>query len=281
MIEFSAGIVSLYYVYGAAEPEHRCRLPSQIWPNDNQFNPINAQHEACLRQYIPMENGRWDQCHIFNLTISNKSLIDCPNGWVFDRSVFLGLTFTEEASLVCHAKAKKSWLSTLMQMAGFALLIIGVLADRFGRKAIITTVSLLLLTICLSMQIVMQWIPISINLKFGLLLTNQFAFGLIFSTVNVAFVLMLELTTSTYRSIAGSIASCCFAFGGVLITLFAYLTRHWQTLLWTVTAFIGLSFPYLYYIPESPLHLYSTKQYSKLETLLRRIAKTNGRTDSE
>ncbi|CAF3814538.1 unnamed protein product [Rotaria sordida] len=57
MIEFSAGIVSLYYVYGAAEPEHRCRLPSQIWPNDNQFNPINAQHEACLRQYIPMENG--------------------------------------------------------------------------------------------------------------------------------------------------------------------------------------------------------------------------------
>ncbi|CAF1394132.1 unnamed protein product [Rotaria sordida] len=281
MIEFSAGIVSLYYVYGAAEPEHRCRLPSQIWPNDNQFNPINAQHEACLRQYIPMENGRWDQCHIFNLTISNKSLIDCPNGWVFDRSVFLGLTFTEEASLVCHAKAKKSWLSTLMQMAGFALLIIGVLADRFGRKAIITTVSLLLLTICLSMQIVMQWIPISINLKFGLLLTNQFAFGLIFSTVNVAFVLMLELTTSTYRSIAGSIASYCFAFGGVLITLFAYLTRHWQTLLWTVTAFIGLSFPYLYYIPESPLHLYSTKQYSKLETLLRRIAKTNGRTDSE
>ncbi|CAF3924408.1 unnamed protein product [Rotaria sordida] len=100
MIEFSAGIVSLYYVYGAAEPEHRCRLPSQIWPNDNQFNPINAQHEACLRQYIPMENGRWDQCHIFNLTISNKSLIDCPNGWVFDRSVFLGLTFTEEASLI-------------------------------------------------------------------------------------------------------------------------------------------------------------------------------------
>jgi len=164
MIEVCAGMVSLYYVYGAAEPEHRCRLPSQIWPNDNQFNPINAQHEARLRQYIPMENGRWDQCHMWNSMSSNKSLIDCSNGWVFDRSVF-GFTFTEEASLVCHAKSKKSWLATLVQTAGFALLIVGALADRFGRKATTIGTTLLLLIICLFMQIIMQWIPMSINTK--------------------------------------------------------------------------------------------------------------------
>ncbi len=64
MIQFSAGIVSLYYVYGAAEPEHRCRLPSQLWPNDNQFNPNNSQYQTVLHLYIPIENGKWDQCHL-------------------------------------------------------------------------------------------------------------------------------------------------------------------------------------------------------------------------
>ena len=92
---------------------------------------------------------------------------------------------------------------------------------------------------------------------------------------------MLELTTSTYRSVAANISLASFAFGGVLITLFAYLTHHWEKLLWTITAFFALSTPYLYYMPESPMYLYSTRQHSKLERLLQRIAKANGRTDSE
>ena len=164
MMQTSACLVSLYYVYGAAEPEHRCRLPSSVWPNDNQFNPIDIEYEVRLRQYIPLENDRWDQCHLWNSTSSNTTLVDCSNGWIFDRSVF-GFTFTEEASLVCHDKAKKSWLATQVQTAGFLLLITGTLADRFGRKTTIVGVSLLLSIVCLSMQIIMQWIPMSMNLK--------------------------------------------------------------------------------------------------------------------
>src|ERR1700734_8397 len=61
LIQIFAGMLYFYYVYGAAEPAHRCRLPSSLWPNDNQFNPINTEYEARLRQYIPMENNRWDQ----------------------------------------------------------------------------------------------------------------------------------------------------------------------------------------------------------------------------
>ena len=117
--------------------------------------------------------------------------------------------------------------------------------------------------------------------RFSLLLINQFAAGLVFSVSSISFILMLELTTSKYRSLAGNIALSSFAFGGVVITLFAYLTRHWEKLLWSITVFIGLYHPYLYYMPESPLYLYSTKQYSKLEKLLRRIAKTNGRAESD
>ena len=164
MIAISSGLVSFYYVFGAAEPEHRCRLPFALWPNDTQFNPTDANYLTLLHQYIPMENDKWNQCHLWNSTSDNTSLIDCSNGWVFDRSVF-GFTFTDEASLVCRSKPKKSWLSTLVQTAGFLLVIIGALADRFGRKAMIISVSILLLITCFSMQIAMQWIPMSIDVK--------------------------------------------------------------------------------------------------------------------
>lgn len=163
-IAISSGMVSLYYVFGAAEPEHRCRLPFSLRPNDTQFNPTDTTYLNLLHEYIPMENNKWDQCHLWNSTNDNTTLMDCSNGWVFDRNIF-GLTFTEAASLVCRRKPKKSWLATLVQTAGFLLIIIGTLADRFGRKAMIISVSLLLLIICFSMQIAMQWIPMSIDVK--------------------------------------------------------------------------------------------------------------------
>lgn len=165
MIEISAGLVSYYYIYGAAEPEHRCRLPSTLWPNDNQFNPIDPEYQTYLHRYIPIENGNWDRCHLWNVTNSNQSLIDCSNGWIFDRSVF-GLTFTEQANFVCNNKPKRSLIATLLQIAGFLILIIGTVADRFGRKPAIIGGNLLLVVVCLLIQISMQWISMSINLKY-------------------------------------------------------------------------------------------------------------------
>lgn len=165
LIEASAGIVALYYVYGAGEGEHRCRLPSDIWLNDNTYNPLEgSEYGNVVRRYIPQENNKWDQCHLYSSGKLNLSLIECPNGWVFNRNVF-GLTFVEESSLVCGNKWQKSWLSTLVQLAGFVLLIVGGFADRFGRRPTIIGVILVLLTVCFSMQIVMQFIPMSINVK--------------------------------------------------------------------------------------------------------------------
>mgnify|MGYP001058584150 FL=1 len=164
-LEIAASLVSFYYVFGAAEPEHRCRLPTSIWPDDNQFNPTNTTYETCLYENIPLNDHKWDQCHLRNSTYSNESYVtDCSNGWVFDRSVF-GYTFTEEASLVCADRSKKSWLSTILQMAGVLIVAIGSLADRFGRKSTIIGTTLLVLIICLILQILMQSTSMSTDTK--------------------------------------------------------------------------------------------------------------------
>lgn len=110
---------------------------------------------------------------------------------------------------------------------------------------------------------------------------NQLIAGLTSSTSSIAFVLMLELTTSPYRSRVGNIALIFFAFGAAFATFFAYFARHWEILLWTTTGFIGLSLPYAYFMTESPLYLYSKQQFTRLELLLRKMATMNGRQESD
>jgi hypothetical protein len=88
---------------------------------------------------------------------------------------------------------------------------------------------------------------------------------------------MLELTSSAHTSFAGNVTLVLFTIGEAIITLFAYLAKDWEILKWADTIFVALVIPYLYFMPESPLYLYSKRQYAQLEALLRRIATTNQR----
>ncbi|UJR16971.1 hypothetical protein I4U23_003869 [Adineta vaga] len=277
LISMSAGMVAFYYVFGAADLNHRCQLPSSVWPNDVHYQAFNQTHENLITAYIPKDkDGKWDKCMRYTTNNRSRTLVNCPNGWAYDRSVF-GYTFTEEADLVCRHEPKKSWVSTLMQSGGFSLVIIGSLGDKFGRRrtTIITTV--LLFILCIITQIFMQWIPMSVNTRFALLLVNQLISGLTVSTYSMAFILMLELTSAAHTSLVGNTALISFTIGEAILTLFAYLTLDWQKLKWATTVFIGLVLPYLYFIPETPLYLYSKRQYTALETILRRIATVNKR----
>lgn len=165
-ITMSAGIIYFYYVFAAAEPNHRCRLPENIWPNDNHYSAINQTHQNYLDQYIPKSNDGsiWEKCVRYNGEGINRSLVNCSDGWVYDRSIF-GYTFTEEANFVCRNESQKSWLATFMQCGGFSLLIIGTLADKYGRKRITVLVTFLLFFVCLATQILMQWVPMTVKTR--------------------------------------------------------------------------------------------------------------------
>jgi OCT family organic cation transporter-like MFS transporter 4/5 len=92
---------------------------------------------------------------------------------------------------------------------------------------------------------------------------------------------MLELTSSAHTSFAGNLTFVAFTVGEIIVALFAYIARDWQKLKWADTVFIGLVIPYLYFMPESPLYIYSKGQYVQLEHILRRIATQNGRKESD
>ncbi|CAF5062664.1 unnamed protein product, partial [Rotaria socialis] len=53
LMPMSAAAITFYYVFAAAGIDHRCRLPENVWPNDNQYHPINETHELLINRYIP------------------------------------------------------------------------------------------------------------------------------------------------------------------------------------------------------------------------------------
>jgi hypothetical protein len=163
----SAGIIGFYYVFAASDPNHRCRLPDHVWPNDTHYYPVNQTHETLINTYIPLnkDDNKWERCVRYTTGHINETLTDCPNGWAYDRSVF-GYTFTEEADFICRKETDKSWLATMMQCGGLSLLVMGSFADKYGRKTITSIVTVLLFTTCLITQIIIEWVPMSLQVKY-------------------------------------------------------------------------------------------------------------------
>ncbi|CAF2800438.1 unnamed protein product [Rotaria sp. Silwood2] len=91
----------------------------------------------------------------------------------------------------------------------------------------------------------------------------------------------MELTSSSHTSVAGNLALIGFTFGEALVTIFAYLARDWLLLKWIISGYFALVLPYLYFAPESPYWLFSTKKYNQLEHCLNKIAKKNGRSHDQ
>ena len=115
--------------------------------------------------------------------------------------------------------------------------------------------------------------------RFTLLLINQLISSL--DAYNMAFLLLMELTSSSHTSLAGHLALIAYPFGEVLSAVFAYIARDWLRLKWLTTGFYLIILFYLYFVPESPYWLFSQKKYDQLELCIRKIATTNGRENNQ
>ncbi len=97
----------------------------------------------------------------------------------------------------------------------------------------------------------------------------------------MAFLLLMELTSSAHASFSCALTLIAYTIGEVLVTIFAYISRDWLLLQWIISLYFAISLPYLFFVPESPYWLLSRKKYNELEFCLRKMAKINGHTDDE
>lgn len=108
---------------------------------------------------------------------------------------------------------------------------------------------------------------------------NQFISGI--DTFIIAYILLIELTTSIHATCVGNLALVTFTLGEMLVAGMAYLCRHWLLLKWATTIYLIALVPYLFFIPESPRWLLTKRRYNELETMLRGMARLNQQAESK
>ncbi|KAJ8315875.1 LOW QUALITY PROTEIN: hypothetical protein KUTeg_008025 [Tegillarca granosa] len=147
-------------VFLTGTPNHRCAIPGL----DNDTYAIqNDYHRYLINLTIPQsedETTTYEQCHVYNINISDSSTFQNPNkiqctSWVYDRSIFKS-TFTEKINLVCDDKLK----TTHIQMIYFAgvftgSILLGLLSDTIGRKKTL----LLSILLMLVSSMALPWSP--------------------------------------------------------------------------------------------------------------------------
>lgn len=100
-------------------------------------------------------------------------------------------------------------------------------------------------------------------------------------TFIIAYILLVELTTSIHATWAGNLALVAFTLGEIIVAGMAYLCRDWLLLKWATTVCVLALVPYLLFIPETPHWLLTKHRYDELEIMLRQMARLNQRAESK
>ncbi len=137
LIAASAAISSYLTIFTDAAPEFRCKLP--FLKNDT-FEITSEYQQELVDIYIP--NSEADKsCKIrrFNNQSSNFSpdnftLVNCQE-WVYSKK-FYTETIVTRFNYVCDREEEKGVYKTLLFAGQFGVIVIGLLADKFGRKNI-------------------------------------------------------------------------------------------------------------------------------------------------
>lgn len=273
------GFNGMSIVFLAGTPEHRCLVPdtvnlSSAWRNHSIPLETKDGHQ------VPQKCRRYRLATIANFSelglepgrdvdLEQLEQENCLDGWEYDRDVFLA-TIVTEWDLVC----KDDWkapLTTSLFFVGVLMgsFISGQLSDRFGRKNV--------LFLTMGMQTGFSFLQVfSVNFEMFTVLFVLVGMGQISNYV-AAFVLGTEILSKSVRIIFATLGVCIFyAFGFMVLPLFAYFIRDWRMLLLALTVPGVLCGALWWFIPESPRWLVSQGRIKEAEVIIRRAAKFNG-----
>lgn len=273
------GFNGLSSVFLTGTPEHRCRVPdsanlSSAWRNHSI--PLRLQDG----RQVPHNCRRYRLAAIANFSALGLEPVrdvdleqleqeSCLDGWEFSQDVYLS-TIVTEWNLVCE----DDWKAPLTISLFFGGVLVGSfisgqLSDRFGRKNV--------LFVTMAVQTGFSFLQVfSKNFEMFSVLFFIVGMGQISNYV-AAFVLGTEILSKSVRIIFSTLGVCIFyAFGYMLLPLFAYFIRDWRMLLLALTVPGVLCALLWWFIPESPRWLISQGRIKEAEVIIHRAAKING-----
>ncbi|CAO2643091.1 Solute carrier family 22 member 21 [Lemmus lemmus] len=273
------GFTGLSAVFLTAIPEHRCLIPdtvnlSSAWRNHSI--PLETKDG----RQVPQKCRRYQLAAIANFSalglepgqdvdLEQLEQESCLDGWEYSKDVFLS-TIVTEWDLVCNNDWKGPFTTSFFYVGVLVgSFISGQLSDRFGRKNVLFWT--------MAMHTGFSFLQVfSVNFEMFTVLYTLVGMGHISNYV-AAFVLGTEILSKSIRIIFATLGVCIFfAFGFMVLPLFAYFIRDWRMLLLAITLPGVLCGLLWWCIPESPRWLISQGRIKEAEVIIRKAAKING-----
>lgn len=245
----------------AAVPEHRCFIDG-VDTNDT----IATWNSSDIFAAIPLKNDALDSCSMYS---SNKTIVPCER-YVYDRTYYKS-SRTIDWDFVCD----KRWMISIAQtvyMLGVltGAVMLGGLADKYGRKAIFCWSALLQTVLGVGVAFVPTYIPF---------LIVRYFYGIFGSSGSyiTGFVLTMELVGSSKRTPCGIAFQASFAAGIMLVAVWGAFIPD-RLLLQVVYGSHGLMlFGHWWLMDESPRWLWTQGRHEEAVQIVANGVRINGK----
>ncbi|XP_013136456.1 PREDICTED: organic cation transporter protein [Papilio polytes] len=264
-------------LFMAADVVHWCRVPELEHLDDMEVLK-NISIPVELKNGIP----QYSSCSMYDLNYSyiaanypdidvmnNSAVIPCAHGWTYDKSVYTN-TVATEFNLVCNKDFYPTLGLVLLAVGGIiGNYIFGYLQDTIGRKPSFF-IYLLIESIFGVATAFAQNFPVWIIYRIGV----GFTVPAIMAT---PYVLAIELVGPKCRTLCTILSNIAYSLGLILLAGMVYLVRDWRHLALATTLPFVCFFFYIWPMPESPRWLLARGQFEKAEIILKKMARTNGK----
>lgn len=196
---------------------------------------------------------------------------------------YYNITMVTEWELICDRAFMTGLTQTIYMVGMMCGLFIGFFSDKYGRqRSSLVVAALIVLLLTVSEVLKMSVFKIPVDILYAIHCVIQFFLGALAKAIyTIFYILLLELTTAKHNTIVSSVYLYIYVGGELIVLGIAYFFRDWHVMNWFM---VGYSFVFLFiiwaFIPESPRYLISTGQHEKATVLLRKIARFNGKDDS-
>ncbi|KAG5841867.1 hypothetical protein ANANG_G00171590 [Anguilla anguilla] len=212
-----------------------------------------------------------------NGTGNESASIDCSClEWNYRLQTGLVQNVVTKWNLVCNSEWKVHIAKfSLLVGSIFGYLVLGVLADWFGRRPVLITSVLFMVVFGLT-------VAFSVNVP--MFSTLRFFEGFCLAGITLSlYVLRIELCLPLWRFRVTMVANFVVLAAQLLMPGLAALCRDWQILQAVIICPFILMLSYIWVFPESLRWLLSTQQYCRARRQMHRIARKNkvGGTDTD